>query len=466
MDRLTGQDAQFLYNETPSQHMHTLKIAVADVTAAVGGYSFDTFRRVVAERLHVLPELRRRVAWAPLRLGHPWWVDDPDFDLDRHLHRATLAAPGDRSALDALTSRIAGTPLPADRPLWEIWVAEGLADGRVAFITKIHHAVADGARAAEMLAAITTTDPAEVTPPPAGGEWSPAPLPSFARRLRTGLAVVAGITAGVPALVARTARALKALVAHRRRGGPRPGVPFTGAWVSFNGALTPRRSFATATVELDRLRHAKRSLDVTLNDIVLAMVTGGVRRYLDEHGDLPDRGLVAGVPVSTRTGRGQGANRVSNLFVDLPVHLADPRERLQMIHDSAEGAKAQYQVLGAEMLADWSELTPAQPYRAFMRWYSGHNLADRGPSPLNLVVSNVPGPREPLFIAGARIVELYSVGPILEGIGLNVTVWSYIDRLYVGILGCPDQQDDLRRLAEVLPDALSELEAVGASPSA
>lgn len=443
--------------------MHTLKIAVTDVSGAVGGYSSETVRRVLAERLHLLPELRRRVVRAPLHLGHPWWVDDPDFDLRRHLRHATVPPPGDQAALDALASRIASEPLARDHPLWEVWVAEGLADGRVAFITKIHHAVADGGRAAQMLAAMTSTDPGDVDPAPATEPWAPAPLPSWRRRLATGLGIVVAITAGVPALVVATVRRLRDLVAHRREGTSTSTAPFTGAQLPFNGSLTARRSFATAAMDFDRLVGAKRAHGVTVNDIVLAMVAGALRTYLEERDELPDRPLVVSVPVSTRAEGDQSANRVSNLFVSLPVHEPDVVDRVAAIHASTRGAKIQYDVLGPEMLADWSELTPARPYHAFMHWFSGRNLADRVRSPLNLVVSNVAGPREELFIAGARIDELYSVGPILEGIGLNVTVWSYLGRLYAGILGCPDQLGDLRRIADLLPEALGEIEVAAGS---
>ena len=466
MERLTGQDAGFLYNETPAQHMHTLKIAVVDPSDAPGGYSFDAFRQALSGRLHLLPEMRQRVVFDPLRLAHPWWVDDPDFDLDRHLHRTTAAAPGDQRALDAIASRIASEPLDRDRPLWEMWVVEGLAGGQVAFVTKIHHCAADGARAAEMMTAVTETDPDLVEPPPSPRRWRPPPLPSRRQLVSRAARDIAQITLGVPGLVGRTIRALRSLVRHRGEGGPRPALPFSGATTAFNGALTPNRTFVSGALSLDQVKRVKSAHGTTLNDAVLAMVTGALRRYLDERGELPERPLVAGVPVSTRTGGDQGANRVSNLFVTLPVDEPDPATRLRTINASARGAKAQYNVLGADMLADWSELTPGRPYSAAMRWYSRKNLADKGRAPINLVVSNVPGPREPRFLAGARITEMYSMGPILEGIGLNVTVWSYLDRLYAGVVACPEALGDLRRLVELLPVALDELEAASPTPAA
>jgi len=454
VERLTGQDAGFLYNETPSQHMHTLKIAVVDFSDAPAPYSFDGFRQVLADRIHLLPALRRRVVWAPLHLAHPWWVEDPDFDLDRHLTRVTAAAPGGREQLDAEASAVASVGLPRDRPLWDLRVVEGLAGGRVAFITKIHHCVADGARAAEMLAAIAGSGPAARPE-----RWDPPELPTRAQLLRQAILDIVRITSGVPALVGRSLRAGIDLVRHRRLGGPKPATPFTGAKTSFNAALTSRRHFATGDLSLDQLKRIKQAHSTTLNDVVLAMVTGALRRHLEERGELPDRPLVAGVPVSTRTGEGEGANRVSNLFVSLPVQEPDPARRLAIIHDSTKGAKAQYDVLGTDMLADWSELTPGRAYSALVGWYSRRNLADRGRPPINLVVSNVPGPRQPLHLAGARIVEIYSMGPILEGIGLNLTVWSYGDRLYAGMVTCPDAMDDVDRLVGRLPAALDELDA-------
>jgi diacylglycerol O-acyltransferase / wax synthase len=199
--------------------------------------------------------------------------------------------------------------------------------------------------------------------------------------------------------------------------------------------------------------------------VVLGLCASALRRWLSEHDELPDRPLVAGVPVSTRAaGRESRANSVSNLFTALPVQEPDPVTRLRAIHQMMQGAKEQHNALGAEMLADWSELTPGRPFAAAVRLYSRRGLADRHRPPINLVVSNVPGPREPLYVAGARLVGLWSMGPILENVGLNITVWSYLDRLNVGAVACPEAIPDLSQLVASLPDALEQLRKAGPDP--
>ncbi len=217
-----------------------------------------------------------------------------------------------------------------------------------------------------------------------------------------------------------------------------------------------------ASLPLEEVKAVRRAFGVTINDVVLALCAGALRRYLDERGELPERPLLAGVPVSTGSpdepeGPRLAGNRVSNLFTSLRTDIADPVERLHAIHDVTQAAKEVQDALGAEMLVDWSEVTPPRIFSAWMRLYSRLKLADRHRPPINLVISNVPGPRQPLHIAGARLLDLYSMGPILEGIGLNITVWSYVDRLGFGLVACRETMPDIWDLADHLPDALAEL---------
>jgi diacylglycerol O-acyltransferase len=268
-------------------------------------------------------------------------------------------------------------------------------------------------------------------------------------------------------LLRRTVGGLKAVAEHRKTADvatPRPILDT--ARTPFNGSLTPNRSFATATLPLADLKEAKTALGVTINDIVLAMVAGSLRSWLDKRGALPDRALVAGVPVSTDDPDAitrLGGNKVSNMFTTLATNIEDPIERLRAIHDVTSAAKEMHNILGADMLADWSEYTPPRPYSWFMRQYSRFGLAEKHRPPINLVVSNVPGPREPLFVAGARMEGIYSVGPILEGIGLNVTVWSYCDQLNVGVIACREHIADPHEITDGMADALDELLSIGRS---
>jgi diacylglycerol O-acyltransferase len=490
MERLTGIDAGFLYMETPTLHMHTLKISIVDPATVPGGYSFARVGEVLGERLHLLPPFRRRLVEVPGGLHHPLWIEDPQFDLAHHLHRAEIAAPGGPRQLGELISDIASRQLDRRYPLWELWVVEGIAHGHIGFVAKIHHAAADGVAAAAMLANVLEAevdpegrpedtadpegrpedtadpegrpegkaDPGPVAPPSA--PWRPEPIPPPTQRLVDALLDLLRNLASLPGLLRRTASGLAAVVRRRRSGALSPPLPFSTPRTSFNRALTPNRWFAMTSLPLDEVKEVRRALDVTVNDVVLALCAGALRRYLDERGELPDRPLLAGVPVSAGPadqGQRLGGNKVSNLFTSLRTDIADPVERLRAIHDVTQAAKEVQDALGSELLIDWSEITPPRLFSAWMRLYSRLRLADRHRPPINLVISNVPGPRQPLHIAGGRLLDLYSMGPILEGIGLNVTVWSYVDRLGFGLVACRETMPDLWDLADHLHDALAEL---------
>ena len=458
-ERLPGIDAGYLYMETPSQHMHTLKIAIVDVASVPGGYSISALERELARRMHLLPPFRRRLVQDPLRLHHPLWVDDPDFDLTQQLRHATLAAPGGLEQFEELVGRIASRPLDRRRPLWELWICEGFADGRIGIVTKVHHTVADGVAANALLANVVGLSP----PPPTEPLLEPLPSPprlaagSLLERLR--------LLVRLPGLLARTLRSLVALGRYRKeaaaQGRPAPPRPVLDTVnVSFNGALTPRRSFATATLSLDAAKKVKSAHGATLNDVVLAVVSGALRRWLEANGEHPAGTLTAGIPVVTDPKDAPprlGGNRVSNMFTTLATDVDDPVARLARISDVTREAKQVQAILGLDMLERWVEHTPPLPFAAFMRTYSRLRLADRHRAPFNVVVSNVPGPPEEISIAGARLTDVFSVGPLMEGIALNVTVWSYQDRLAFSVLACPDTLPDVRGLSRHLAPALDEL---------
>ncbi|HEY2429634.1 MAG TPA: wax ester/triacylglycerol synthase family O-acyltransferase [Acidimicrobiales bacterium] len=467
MQRLTGLDAGYLYMETPTLHMHTLKISVLDPSAMPGGYSFGRVREELERRLHLLPPFRRRLVQVPFGIHHPLWIEDPDFDLDWHLHRVAVPPPGGQRQFCELISDIASHQLDRTRPLWEIWVVEGLEQGRVGFVAKLHHSVADGVAAAALLANVLTTDPSPGDPPPPLHPWAPEVEPSRAAVAGAAVVDAAKGLRRLPGLLRRTALGMREAGRVRKRHPEVPAAtPMNTPRTPFNGSLTPHRIFATATVPLDSVKAVRKAFGVTVNDVVLGMSAGALVRYLDKHGSPPDKPLLAGVPVSVsgepEDGPRLSGNRVSNLFVSLCTDVEDPVARLRAIHASSTVAKEVHQALGAEMLADWSELTPPKPFSAWMRLYSKLRLADHHAPPQNVVISNVPGPTEPLYITGARLAELYSVGPILEGIGLNITVWSYLGTLYIGLISCRELMPDLWDLASLLPEALDELTCAAA----
>jgi diacylglycerol O-acyltransferase len=454
MERMTGLDAGFLYMETPTAHMHTLKIAVIDPSTGTTPYSFHAVKQVLSERMHLLPPFRRRVVEVPLKLHHPLWIEDPDFDIDDHVRRVGCPAPGGPREFCELISDIASHPLDRTKPLWEIWTVEGLEGGRVGFVSKMHHSLADGLAAAALLVNVMQASPADVASAP---PWRPDRVPSKWTLLIEALRDLIRDLRGLPALVRRTYEALGAVRRHRRGSAVKPPLPFDTPKTSFNAALTPRRTFAMTTLSLADVKAVKSAFGVTLNDVVLAVCAGALRRYLADRRELPRRPLIAGVPVSTSAETRLGGNRVSNMFVNLRTDIEDPAARLRAIRESAKAGKAVHGLLGTEMLADWSQLAPPRPFAWFMRLYSRRAWASRHRPPINLVISNVPGPPAPLSIAGARLESLSSVGPILEGIGLNITVWSYVGTMNFGIVACRDHMPDAWRLADALRESLEEL---------
>ncbi|HLK11027.1 MAG TPA: wax ester/triacylglycerol synthase family O-acyltransferase [Candidatus Binatia bacterium] len=461
MERLSGIDASFLYMETPTLHMHTIKVAVLEPARGVD-YSVARVKADLRDRLHLLPPFRRRLVEVPFGFHHPVWIEDPDFDLDHHLRHATAAAPGGPREMDALVSEIASVPLDRRRPLWELWVVDGLAGGQVAAVGKIHHAVADGVAVAALLANVMAPDLAGLAPPATAAAWSPDRAPSRARLLRDALHDHRHQLAALPALVRTTARNLRAAARYRRHGRVAPPLPLLHApGTCLDGALTARRAFASTALPLGELRAVKEAAGVTLNDVVLALVAGALGRYLVARGGLPTRPLVAEVPVGTDPpgARRLGGNRLSNLFTSLCTDVADPAARLRAIHEVTRAAKELHALLGPELYQAWTQYAPPRLFAWWMRWYSRLRLADWHGPPVNAIVSTVPGPRVPLAWSGGQLAAVYSVGPIVEGVPLNVTAWSYVDRLCVGVLTCPRQVADPHEITDGLQQALAELRA-------
>lgn len=458
MQRLTGLDAGFLYMETPSLHMHTLKMAVFDPP---DGYqpTFEEMRETIGRRLALLPPLRRRMVEVPLHFHHPVWIEDPHFDLDYHVRRVVLPAPGTRRQLDEAVADIAGLSLDRSRPLWRLHIFEGLEDGKTAVLIKVHHAVADGVAASALLANALSTSPDDMADPVDVG-WRPESIPSNSQLLYDAMGDHVDQVFQLPKLLIKTLRRILSLLAHRWKTSQRSPLPLVHTpHTSFNAALTPHRSFSTTAIPFSLVREVKNEFGVTVNDVVLALVSGAIRSYLLDRGELPAWPLIAGVPVSADSDPlpRLGGNRVSNLFTTLATDQEDPLVRLRTIHDVTDEAKEVQRLIGADTLGEWVEYTPPSPYSWIMRQYSRRRLANRHRPPMNLIVSNVPGPREPLYIAGTQLQEIYSVGPILEGIGLNITVWSYCSTLYVGVLGCREAIPDTHLITEGMHHALDEL---------
>lgn len=455
MHRLSGLDAGFLYLETPTQLLHVCGLIVLDPTTIPDGYRFETLRAGLAVRLPAVPLFRQKIADSPFNLDHPVWVDDPDFDLDRHLHRVAVPAPGRREELAELCGHIAAQPLDRSRPLWEMTVIEGLEDGSVAVMTKIHHAGADGVTGAELVAQLCSLEPDAPRPDPvadgAGGG-------SALEIALGGLFNVATRPLGLVRALPKTVELLPRWISRARRGEAMP-APFTAPRTSFNGTITGHRSVGFTRFDLDRVKAVKDAHGVKVNDVVMAVCAGALRRYLTERDELPDSPLIGMVPVSVRgTSDRPGRNQVSPMFASLHTHITDPIERLHAIADANACAKEHNSALGASLLQDWTQFMAPAVFGTAMRMYASLRLAERHPVVHNLVVSNVPGPAVPLYFLGARIRGMYPLGPIFHGVGLNVTVMSLDGALDVGVLACPELVPDLWSLVDGFPAALEELE--------
>jgi len=455
---MTGADASFLYLETPSVHMHTLKIAVVEPNADL---TFDGLVAGTLGRLRRMPALRRRVVPVPFGLNHPVQVTQRRVDPTRHFFRHHLGDGATMRDVEETIGRIAGQPLDRDVPLWQIHLLDGLADGSTVVVGKIHHSLADGNAANAMLANLTDIRSADGVGTPWRDPVDATPLPSRARLVAEALRDALLQVRLLPRLLVATVLGLARMVRYRR--GTATGVPVPVAHaprVSFNGPLTPRRSFATVTLPLAEMKAVRREHDVTLNDVVLGVVSGALRRWLAEHDERPALSLTAGVPVGLAGGGPDPrlvGNAVSNLFTTLATDVDDPAERLRRISRTAVHAKEINRRLGSTMLTEWSQFAPPGPFAFAVRLYSRFRAARLHPAAFSAIVSNVPGPRERISIGGARLSDIFSVGPLVDGIGLNVTVWSYVDRMNFSLLACPDLLPDVDALASYLPAALEEL---------
>jgi diacylglycerol O-acyltransferase len=458
MQRLTGLDASFLYLETSSQLLHVCGLMTVDGSTMPGGYNFAEFKRRLDIRVGLIPAFRRKLHNPLWNLSHPVWVEDEDFDLDHHVHRIGVPAPGDRRELAELCAHIAGQPLDRSRPLWEMYVIEGLADGEVAVLLKMHHASVDGVSGASLITYLAGLSP-DSAPPELGRNGSEnQAAPSQFSLLRNSVTSVAKLPFEVARLLPDLVGMVPQWVGKALHGKGMP-VPFTAPRTSLNGTITGHRSVAYTSVSLDDVKKVKNAFGVTVNDVVLAMCAGALRKFLEDRGELPDDPLVATVPVSVheRTERDHGANKVSAFFASLPTHLADPAARVFMLAENNRLAKDHHRTIDADMLQDWAQFSGATMFGLAVRAYSALRLAEKHRVVQNLVISNVPGPPMPLYLLGARITGLYPLGPVFHGAGLNMTVLSNAGKIDIGLLGAWELVPDLWPLATALPAALQDL---------
>src|SRR5215203_1199586 len=489
MKQLTGLDATFLHLETGSQYGHVSGLSIFARPDVSGYEPYGRWRAQLEQRLHFLEPLRRRLVEIPLGLDHPYWIEDPAFDLDFHVRHTAVPPPGSDDQLAMLVGRLVSRPLDRRKPLWLSYVIEALPDRRFAVLTLVHHATIDGAPGVELMTLMLDDTP-EGAAAPEEDRWAPEAPPGdlemlargalgLARKPARGVLLAAwsareiGRATRNPVLVRtandvrRSLRGPLGTVLNLGRHRPEepdqpPAVPSVRPpRTPFNGPITPHRKLAIRSTSLDVVKQVKSALGVTVNDVVMAACAGGLRTWLDRRGALPADPLVALVPVSVRTGEEteRWTNRVSMLSAVLPTDEPDPLQRVRRVHDSMGSSKEIFSALPAERLTDFAEFPPPAVFARAMRLSARLRLGSRL-TPGNLVISNVPGPRTPLYAAGARLEHYYPVSTIVEGQGLNITVQSYLDRLDWGLVSCAELLPDVDVL---LGDILAEIDDLAAA---
>ena len=457
MERLSGLDASFLYIESPTQPLHVCSILELDTSTVPGGYTFDRLRDELASRIAAIPEFRAKLADSQLNLDYPVWVEDDGFDLDRHLLRIGLPSPGGRRELAEVCGHIASVPLDRSRPLWEMWVIDGVADtdpsvgGVLAVMTKVHHAAVDGVTGANLLSQLCSVEPDVPAPEPVAGPGSAGPLQIAAGGLLRFAFRPWQLANVMPTTVATIVKTLR-----RARGGLTMAAPFAGPPTRFNASVTADRNIALAQLDLDDIKKVKDCFKVTVNDVVMALCAAVLRWFLSDHDELPARSLVAMVPVSVHEKSDRpGHNQVSGMFCSLETHLGDPAQRLRAIARADAAAKNHSSAISPTLLQDWAQLAARAVLGAVFRLVA--NSPPIGNPVHNLIISNVPGPQAQLYFLGCEVEAMYPLGPLFHGCGLNVTAMSLNGKLNIGVICCPDLLPDLWRMVDDFDVALEEL---------
>jgi diacylglycerol O-acyltransferase len=459
MQRLGGLDSAFLIFETSTMHMHVGGLMLVDPSTAKQPYSFANYREYIEDRLPRVPGFRRKLATVPLNLSRPSWVEDPDFDLDFHLHRTSVAAPGgDRETADVVAD-ILSRKMDRSRPLWEMWVVEGRADGLIGVVSKVHHSTIDGITGANMMAELFDLEPDPPARDFAADDWEPERPPSDLEMVGRAVLDMVGRPIAVAKLLPSTVMSVGKLANRRGRGAAGMPAPFRAPRTSFNATVTAHRTVAYTQVTLDDVKTIKNAFGVKVNDVVIAICSGALRKYLADRDELPDRSLIAAIPISVhdRSEGVEGTTKVSMMFSSLASDIDDPGERLRYIAATNEGAKEDHELVGANMLQNWAEHAAPNTFSLAARMYSSLRLANRHPVVHNLVISNIPGSPVPLYFNGARLVALHPLGPVMDGAGLNITVLSNMEAIGFGFIACRELMPELWDLSDAIPGAVEEL---------
>ncbi len=451
-ERLTVLDEMWLHLEGPDTHMHVGAVVVFEGPAP----DYEEFKDMVGRRLQLVPRFRQKIHTVPFGLGRPIWADDTHFNLEYHVRQTALPAPGDETKLKRLAGRIMSQQLDRTKPLWEIWFVEGLQDDRWALISKTHHAVVDGVSGADLMTVMLdlSEEPSEIEYEP----WRPIPEPSADQLLMEALGE--RITSPAELLrIVQSAMLDPAKLPNRVVEAAKAVGSFVGGTLdlappsTLNVRIGPHRRFEMVHLDLEDVKRVKNAYGTTVNDVVLAVVTGALRRMLSERGErVDDIELRAMIPVSVRADADRGAlgNQIATMWATLPVRIADPVERLKAVNEHMGHLKGSGQAVGAQILTSLGEYAPptilAQASRLVQRQRA-----------YNLTITNVPGPQIPLYATGRKMLDVYPVLPLAGNTTLGVALFSYNGGIGFGLLGDYDAVPDLAVLAEGIEKSIAEL---------
>lgn len=463
MERLAGKDSVFLWAETPTTPMHVAFVGIFDPSTMPEGDGltpsevFERFLDLLRQRLHLVPKFRQRIVRVPFDLDNPYLVADPHFDLAYHVRRVALPFPGGSAELEEFVGRFLSRPLDPNRPLWELYVVEGLERGRWAYVAKVHHSLVDGVGGNDMLINLLDLEPEprEIEPPEQ--PWEPEELPRGVTLLRRAVTGSVRTPLRMVETVRRTTMATTRLLRWQLDSSP-SSMHVIGPRSLLNGHVGPHRQVAFGQWDLATIKALKREVGGTVNDVVLAVLGRGLRRFVEEQGDELSRSLVAAVPISVRPeGDSSFDNQVSGMTVPLHDDVEDAREQLRLIRQNTEGAKERMGAVAATVLTDWSENTvPGLATQAF-RFYTRMGLARRHPPIANVTISNVPGPPMPIYLAGSRMEAMFPLGPVVPNQRINLTVVSYLDDMYLGAIADREYVPDVGLLVEHVRDEVKRL---------
>jgi diacylglycerol O-acyltransferase / wax synthase len=467
MKRLSGTDAVLLSMEAPSWHQHVGGLLILDPEGRE--ITFEKLLATVDERIPLAPKFTWKLKQAPLNLDRPAWVDDADFDVRNHVHRAAVPTPGGMKEAAEVAGRILGTQLDRRRPLWELWFLEGLAHGRVGMVMKYHHCLLDGMSGAALAAVLMDLEPEATGPmaePPTPEEASAGPEPTELEQL----ANLVGAAVRQPVSVARFALGGAGKVLAMARAtvtDPENRAILRAPKTPWNEPIGPRRSVSFSSVPIEAMKAVKDAQGVKLNDVVLSVAASALRNYLLDLDVLPPEPLVTAVPVSLRQdGDTAMDNQVAMMFVSLATDIDDPVERLQAIYRSSQSAKEMRKAVDANKAPSVGEVAAPLVLSSAVRTMAATQLFPRMPFRVNTIISNVPGPPIPIYSCGGRVTGIYSTSVIVDGVGLNCTVFSFLDRIDFGFHVDPELVPDPWAIANRIPAALDELLAASGLPPA